>query len=140
MSKDKKLGLGKFVLGAAVGAGLGVLFATKKGSETRTMLKAKLDELVEQVKNIDVDEVKKEFDLKVNEIRMELVDLDKEKALDIAKEKANDLKIKSQKLYDLAVEEGTPVLKKTAKDVLENVVKVSKDTIKKLDGKEEKAK
>ena len=140
MSKDKKLGLGKFVLGAAVGAGLGVLFAPKKGSETRTMLKAKLDELVEQVKNIDVDEVKKEFDLKVNEIRMELVDLDKEKALDIAKEKANDLKIKSQKLYDLAVEKGTPVLKKTAKDVLENVVKVSKDTIKKLDGKEEKAK
>ena len=104
------------------------------------MLKAKLDELVEQVKNIDVDEVKKEFDLKVNEIRMELVDLDKEKALDIAKEKANDLKIKSQELYDLAVEKGTPVLKKTAKDVLENVVKVSKDTIKKLDGKEEKAK
>ena len=137
---SKKSGLGKFVLGAAVGAGLGVLFAPKKGSETRTMLKAKLDELVEQVKNIDVDEVKKELDLKVNEIRMELVDLDKEKALDIAKEKANDLKIKSQKLYDLAVEKGTPVLKKTAKDVLENVVKVSKDTIKKLDGKEEKAK
>lgn len=137
---SKKSGLGKFVLGAAVGAGLGVLFAPKKGSETRTMLKAKLDELVEQVKNIDVDELKKEFDLKVNEIRMELVDLDKEKALDIAKEKANDLKIKSQELYDLAVEKGTPVLKKTAKDVLENVVKVSKDTIKKLDGKEEKAK
>ena len=137
---SKKSGLGNFVLGAAVGAGLGVLFAPKKGSETRTMLKAKLDELVEQVKNIDVDEVKKEFDLKVNEIRMELVDLDKEKALDIAKEKANDLKIKSQELYDLAVEKGTPVLKKTAKDVLENVVKVSKDTIKKLDGKEEKAK
>ena len=137
---SKKSGLGKFVLGAAVGAGLGVLFAPKKGSETRTMLKAKLDELVEQVKNIDVDEVKKEFDLKVNEIRMELVDLGKEKALDIAKEKANDLKIKSQELYDLAVEKGTPVLKKTAKDVLENVVKVSKDTIKKLDGKEEKAK
>ena len=137
---SKKSGLGKFVLGAAVGAGLGVLFAPKKGSETRTMLKAKLDELVEQVKNIDVDELKKEFDLKVNEIRMELVDLDKEKALDIAKEKANDLKIKSQELYDLAVEKGTPVLKKTDKDVLENVVKVSKDTIKKLDGKEEKAK
>ncbi len=137
---SKKSGLGKFVLGAAVGAGLGILFAPKKGSETRSMLKNKLDELVEQVKNIDVEEVKKEFDLKVNEIRMELVDLDKEKALDIAKDKANDLKVKAQELYDLAVEKGTPVLKKTAKEVLENVVKVSKDTIKKLDGKEEKAK
>ena len=137
---SKKSGLGKFVLGAAVGAGLGILFAPKKGSETRSMLKNKLDELVDQVKKIDVEEVKKEFDLKVNEIRMELVDLDKEKALDIAKEKANDLKVKAQELYDLAVEKGTPVLKKTAKEVLENVVKVSKDTIKKLDGKEEKAK
>ena len=99
------------------------------------------DELEEEqlVKKIDVEEVKKEFDMKVNEIRMELVDLDKEKALDIAKEKAADLKEKAQELYDLALEKGTPVLKKTAKDVLENVIKVSKDTIKKLDKKEEKA-
>ena len=139
MSKDIKLGLGKFVLGAAVGAGLGILFALKKGSETRADLKNKLDELVDQVKKIDVEEVKKEFDMKVNEIRMELVDLDKEKALDIAKERAADLKEKAQELYDLALEKGTPVLKKTAKDVLENVIKVSKDTIKKLDKKEEKA-
>ena len=36
MSKDKKKsGFGKFVAGAAIGAALGVLFAPKKGSETR---------------------------------------------------------------------------------------------------------
>ena len=132
MSKDGK-GIGKFVVGAALGAGLGILFAPKKGSETRELLKKKMTELTNHIKNIDVEEVKDEFEKKVNEIRMELVDLDKEKVLEIAKEKCNDLKIKTQELVELAKDKGTPVLKETAKALLETVVKVSKDTIKKLD-------
>ena len=132
MSKERRFGLGKFVLGAAVGAGLGVLFAPKKGEETRKELKAKLDEIVAQAKKIDIQEVKNEFNKKVEEIKMELVDLDKEKALEIAKEKGDALKTKAQELVDLAVEKGTPVLKKTANDILENVIKVSKETQKKL--------
>lgn len=137
MSKERRFGLGKFVLGAAVGAGLGVLFAPKKGEETRKELKAKLDEIVAQAKKIDIQEVKNEFNKKVEEIKMELVDLDKEKALEIAKEKGDALKTKAQELVDLAVEKGTPVLKKTANDILENVIKVSKETQKKL-AKEDK--
>jgi len=140
MNKDKKSGLGKFVVGAAIGAGLGVLFAPKKGTETRRELKNKIDELVAQIKKIDLEEVKAEFDAKVNEIKMDLVDLDKEKALDIAKEIGNNAKAKAQELVDLAVEKGTPVLKKTAEDVLQNVIKVSKETIKKLEAGDKKKK
>ena len=58
MSRERGSGIGKFVLGAAIGAGLGILFAPKKGSETRAELKAKIDDLVEQAKQIDVEEVK----------------------------------------------------------------------------------
>jgi DNA-directed RNA polymerase len=134
MSKEKS-GLGKFVVGAAIGAGLGVLFAPKSGNETRKVLKVKIDDLVTQIKKIDVDEVKAEFDKKIDEIKAELADLDKEKALDIAKEKSVQLKNKAQELVDLAVEKGTPVLKKSAQDVLDNVVKVSKEAIKKLEEK-----
>ena len=134
MGKAKKVGL--FIAGAAIGAGLGVLFAPKSGKETRKDLKNKLDELLEQAKNIDADEVKKKFTAKVEELKVELADMDKEKALGIAKEKGEQAKVKAQELVELAKEKGTPALKRTAESVLEGVVKVSKNALKKLEESE----
>lgn len=142
MSKDvkKKKHYGGFILGAAVGAGLGLLFAPKKGSELRADLKKKLDELLDQAKEIDVKEVKEQFDKKVEEIKNELADMDKEKALNIAKKKGEEAKKKAEELVVLAKEKGTPALMDAAEKVLENVIKVSKDALKKLEKakKEEK--
>ncbi len=50
----KKSSAGKFFLGAAIGAALGVLFAPKSGKETRAALKKKASELIEKAKQIDV--------------------------------------------------------------------------------------
>ena len=130
-----KTGFGKFIAGAAIGVGLGFLFAPQSGENNRKELKKKLDELVDQAKKVDVEEVKKDIMRKVEDIKMELVDLDKEKALEIAKEKGDALKVKAQELVDLAKEKGTPVLKKTANDVLDRVIKISKETQKKISGK-----
>lgn len=129
----KKRRLGGFLAGALVGAGVGLLFAPKSGEETRKELKAKLDEMANQIKDIDLDDVKKEFSNKVKDIKAELEDLDKEKVVSFAKEKGNDLVVKAEELVALAKEKGTPVLKKTAEDVLNSVVKVSRDALKKLE-------
>ena len=128
---------GGFILGAAIGAGLGLLFAPKKGSELRKDLKVKLDELVDKAKDIDVKEVREQFNQKVEEIKAELADMDKEKALSIVKKKGNDAKKKAEELVELAKEKGTPALRKSAEAVLTNVIKVSKDALKKLE-KEDK--
>lgn len=135
MSKEKKSGFGRFLAGAAIGAGLGILFAPKKGSETRADLKAKIDELVKQVKNIDIDEVKEEFEMKLESLKAELADLDKEKVLDIAKKKSKELKEKAQELVDLAIEKGTPILRDMAEEVRLKTIDVTKEVLKKLESK-----
>ena len=138
MSKEKKSGLGKFLAGAAIGAGLGILFAPKKGSETRAELKAKIDDLVKQIKKIDLEEVKEEFEVKLENLKAELADLDKEKVLEIAKKKAAELKEKAQELVQLAVDKGTPILRDMAEEVRLKTIDVTKDVLKKLENAEKK--
>lgn len=132
---NKKSGLGKFLVGMGIGAGLGILFAPKSGKETREDLKKMLEKLVDEVKNIDVKEVKDEFLKKVEEIKNEIEDLDKEKVMKIAKEKAEMLKKKTNELVELTKEKGTPVLEGVANDVREKAIAVTKEVLKKLENK-----
>ena len=134
---SKKKTVATLAAGAALGAGLGLLFAPKKGSELRKDLKNKLDELVGKVQEIDLDDVKDEFFAKVDSIKKELNDLDKEKALKIAKKKGEDLKKKSEELVQLAKDKGTPVLENVANEVREKAIVVVKDVLNKLEKNEQ---
>ena len=140
MSKDKKSGLGKFLAGAAIGAGLGILFAPKKGSETREELKTKMNDLIGKVKEIKVDEVTELIEEKLKELKDDLDDLDKEKVLKIAKEKSKVIKEKAQELVNLAIDKGTPVLRDAATEVKTKAISVAKETIERLEKNEKKEK
>lgn len=133
MSKDKKRGTGKLLAGLAIGAGLGVLFAPKKGSDTRKELKVKIDELLQKAKDLDMKEVKENIETKIFELKEQLSDLDKEKVLEIAKRKARDIQDAAEDLVEYAVEKGTPVLESTANSVREKAIVVTKEILKKLE-------
>ena len=135
MSK-KRRGAGKFLLGAGVGIGLGMLLSKKSGEENRKELKKKINELVEKAKKIDSEEVKKTIENKIDEIMNELKDMDKEKAINIAKKKAEQIKIKSEELVEYAMDKGPVVLEKSAAKVKEKAILVTKDILKKLEQEE----
>lgn len=139
MSKEKKGGLGKFILGAGIGAGLALLFAPQEGSKTRRELKLKLDELIDKAKTIDPEDVKADILQKVEELRMEISELDKEKALDIAKAQAKKVGKKAEELYDYAKEKSTPVVEKAVKEVKDATLKAAKEVVNKLENSESKA-
>lgn len=131
MKKTK--GLGKFLAGAAIGAGLGILFAPKSGKETREDIKNKISEIIEQAKTLKAEDVKEMIISKVEDLQEQLKDLDKEKALKIAKQKAKKIQKKAEELYKLAVEKGTPVLEKTTKELKDATASALKKIVSKLE-------
>lgn len=130
--------IGKLLTGVGIGVGLGLLFAPEKGEVTRKKLKNKLNNMCESLKNIDAEDIKNSIEKQIEDIKMELEDLDKEKVLKIAKEKGKAIVEKSEELYNLAVEKGTPILERAADEIRLSAIDVLKTVTKKLDKKENK--
>lgn len=137
MSRNNN-GFGKFVFGLGIGVGLGILFAPQEGSKTRKELKIKMDELLEKVKAIDPEDVKTEIFQKVEELRMEIQNLDKERAVEIAKNSAKKIGEKAADLYDYAKVKSTPVVEKAVKEVKDVTLKAAKEVVNRLEEDEKK--
>lgn len=127
--------LGTFVTGVAIGTAIGILYAPKKGSETREDLKELLEDLIGKIKDIDLEDVKDAIAIKIADIKRSISELDKEKIIEIAKEKGALLKEKCEDLIAYAKEKGIPTVEKTAKELKEKAVEVTKEVVKKLEEK-----
>lgn len=130
---SKKSGFGKLLAGVGIGVGLGLLFAPQSGEQTRKDIKKKADELIKQLKELDYNEVKDNLVDKIQNLQDELADLDKEKVLEIAKVKAEEIKKKADEIYKEAVKKGKPIVEKTAKELKAKTVVVLQDMIDKLE-------
>ena len=131
----KKKEIGALAIGAAIGVGAGVLLAPKSGKDTREDLKNITEEFLTKVKNIKLKDVKEDFNKKIKELEQELKSLDKERVLEIAKEKATAIKIKADDLVDFAIEKKEKALSKTAEEFREKAILVTKDILAKLEDK-----
>ena len=134
MSKKNKIAL--FAAGAAIGAGLGVLFAPRSGKETRKILKDKMDELIDKAKNVSAADIQEAIEKKVNEIKEAIATLDKETFLNAAKKQAKKVREMAEDLVEYVTEKGTSVLEKTASAVRCKAIDVTKDVLEKLEKKE----
>ena len=134
---SRKGGFGKFLGGLALGAGLGLLLSPDTGENNRKLLAKKIEELTKRIKEVDLDEIKDELLYKAEMLQAELKNLDKETAKEKVLDKANDIKVKAEELYKLAIEKGTPVVEKAADNVRKQAIKFLKDSQKKLE-KDEK--
>lgn len=134
----KKKTFGTLLTGAAIGGALGVLFAPRKGSETRKIVMAKIDDLWEKVQDIDYEEVRGNIEDRIIKIREEISDLDKEKVLKIAKQKGAEIKKDIEKLAEYAKEKATPVVEEKIEELRKAAIKATKEITKKLEEKENK--
>ena len=131
MKKEKNIAA--LVTGALVGVGLGLLFAPKKGSETRKDIKRKYKELSNKVSEIDMEDIEDFIEDAKTEIENELKNLKKEKVLSKAHDKANEIKIRCDEIIEMATAAGNEALENTVKEFKTKTVKALKEVIKKLE-------
>ena len=93
--------------------------------------------VMNKVKDIDADDVKKYVDKNIKKIKKELDDLSMEKVGKMAKKKAKEIENSMNDLVDYVKEKGTPVLEDAVESLRLKAIEVTNSVINKLEKKED---
>lgn len=112
-----KSGLGKFIIGACIGVGIGLLVASKPGKETREDIKKKFKELEDKFRELDLTELKDGAIEKLDALKLKISNLDSEQVADFTKEKISDIKNGLVELTKSVKRKSVPVIKRIVDDI-----------------------
>ena len=128
----KKSKLGALVAGIGIGAAAGLLLAPKSGEETRKDIQKKAKQIGKKVKDIDLNQVKEDLVKEFDKFKNEMKDMDKDKAMKLAKEQGTKLLAKCEDLINMAKEKSAPMIEKTGKHIKKKLSEMLADASEKL--------
>lgn len=116
-----KSGLGKFIIGACIGVGIGLLVASKPGKETREDIKKKFKELEDKFRELDINDLKDGAIEKLETLKEKIANLDSDQVADFTKEKIGDIKNGLVDLTKSVKKKSVPVIKRIVDDISEKL-------------------
>lgn len=116
-----KSGLGKFIIGACIGVGIGLLVASKPGKETREDIKKKFKELEDKFRELDINDLKDGAIEKLEVLKEKIANLDSDQIADFTKEKIGDIKDGLVDLTKSVKKKSVPVIKRIVDDISEKL-------------------
>ena len=132
--KKEKLKIGAALgTGAIIGGILGILFAPKKGSETRSKIKMTFVNLKDKLMNIDEESIKKHIEKKLDYIDVELAKLEMFDSFKKAKKQAKKVVKEINKLIDYTKKKGMSEFEDLILDLKDKASEISEEILTNLD-------
>lgn len=132
--KKEKLKIGAALgTGAIIGGILGILFAPKKGSETRAQIKMSFVNLKDKLMNIDEESIKKHIEKKLDYIDVELAKLEMFDSFKKAKKQAKKVVKEINKLINYTKKKGMSEFEDLILDLKDKASEISEEILTNLD-------
>lgn len=133
MKKEKMKILTALGTGAVIGGLAGVLFAPRKGSETREKIKESFIDLKIKLQGLDKKDIKKYIEKKLDDLDIEIAKLDTEVEYKKAKKQAKKVIKKIDKLIKYTSKKGMDDFEDLIEDLKDKASEISEEILTNLE-------